>query len=265
MTAPARDAGPSGRTRTKTTPKKAGSKTAVSKTAASKTAVSKTAAGTSALPGTRERGTGRSPAAQPDRVAGRGRSAVLPDRVGGGRSAVEQSDRVARGRSAAAERAFARRAQRTGQPAGAQPERRPGSAGRVTFVILVIVLLIGGVVTTLWFSTQATADAYRLEQAKNTTNQLQVSVGQLQQQVARQDSPQWLGQQAHRLGMIPAGDPAHLVVGANGRVSVIGTPSAAQPPPPPPKPTTAAPSSTAQPPAANKTANKTTSTTPAGG
>src|SRR6201999_2402011 len=155
MTAPARVAGPAGRTRTKTQPPQ------------------------------RDRGTGKPPAAQPERTTN------------------------GRGRSPAAERAYARRAQRTDRSTGAEPapqvERRPGSASRATFVITVMVLLVGGVVSTLWFSTQATADAYRLEQAKNTTNQLQGQVGQLQQQVAQQDSPLSLAQRAHQLGMIPAG------------------------------------------------------------
>src|SRR6201999_3121168 len=160
MTAPARVAGPAGRTRTKTQPPQ------------------------------RDRGTGKPPAAQPERTTN-------------GRTTN------GRGRSAAAERAYARRAQRTDRSTGAEPapqvERRPGSASRATFVITVMVLLVGGVVATLWFSTQATADAYRLEQAKNTTNQLQGQVGQLQQQVAQQDSPLSLAQRAHQLGMIPAG------------------------------------------------------------
>jgi hypothetical protein len=189
MTAPARAAGPSARTRTRTQPTP------------------------------KERGTG-APVAPPDETTGRGRSV-------------------------AAERAYARRAQRTERATGAtpapKPERKQGSASRVTFVVLVMTLLIGGVVATLWFSTQATADAYRLEQAKNTTNQLSVRVGQLQRQVAAEDSPPSLEQRARQLGMVPAGDPAHLVVGANGKVIVIGTPSVAQPPP---RPTSTPPSGT---------------------
>jgi hypothetical protein len=208
-------AGPTGRTRTKTQPPQ------------------------------RERGTGKPPAAQPERTTN------------------------GRGRTAAAERAYARRAQRTQRSTvpepTPQPERRPGSASRATFVIAVMVLLVGGVVATLWFSTQATADAYKLEQAKNTTNQLQVQVGQLQQQVAQQNSPLSLAKRAQQLGMIPAGDPAHLVVGANGKVTVIGTPSAAEPPPPPPKPkpsTTPPPTSTATNKAATNKAATTTPVTP---
>lgn len=154
-----------------------------------------------------------------------------------GRESGKPAGQPDRSRSAAAERAYARRAQRGRRSADdrsvAPPERKPGSASRATFVILVMVLLIGGVVATLWFSTQATADAYKLEQAKNTTGQLSVRVGQLQQQVAQQDSPQSLARRAQQLGMIPAGDVAHLVVGPDGRVTVIGTPSKAEPTPPP--------------------------------
>lgn len=205
MTAPARVAGPAGRTRTK---------------------------------------------AQPSQRTGTGKQSSQPDRTSG-----------ARGRTAAAERAYARRAHRTERATGTQPapraERKPRSASRVTFVVGVIVLLIGGVVATLWFSTQATADAYQLEQANDTTNQLQVQVGQLRQRVAQEDSPPSLAARARRLGMVPAGDPAHLVVGPNGRVTVIGTPSAVQPPPPP------KPATTPQSPASATSGTTATSTTPA--
>jgi hypothetical protein len=167
-----------------------------------------------------------------------------------------------RGRSAAVERAYQRRAQRTERAAGFGPavktERKPGSASRATFVVLVMVLLVGGVVATLWFSTQATADAYRLEQAKKDTAALAVRVAQLQRQVAEQDSAPSLGGRALQLGMVPAGDPAHLVVGADGSVTMIGTPSVAKPPPPPP--TTTPPATTTQ--ATTTTQANATTTTP---
>lgn len=187
----------------------------------------------------------------------------------------ERGDRIApqpdrstgsRNRSAAAERAYARRAQRAERAADSasvpngRPERKPGSAGRATFVILVMALLVGGVVATLWFSTQATADAYKLEQAKKDTQGLSVRVAQLQRQVAEQDSAPVLGARAQQLGMVPAGDPAHLVVGPDGSVALIGTPTAAHAPtttPPPPTTTTATPPPTT-------TTTTTTTTTPGG-
>lgn len=177
-----------------------------------------------------------------------------------GKPATQTPDRT---RSAAAERAYARRAQRAQRITGTirhavgKVERKPGSAGRATFVILVMALLVGGVVATLWFATQATADAYKLEQAKNTTDQLQMRVGTLQQQVAQQDSPPSLAQRAQQLGMVPAPDPAHIVVGPDGHATVIGTPSVAVRPTTPPPPTGSS-SNPSKPPT-------TTSTPPPGG
>jgi type II secretory pathway pseudopilin PulG len=113
---------------------------------------------------------------------------------------------------------------------------------------------VGGVVATLWFATQATADAYRLEQAKKATAALSVRVAQLQQQVDEQDSAPALGDRARQLGMVPAGDPAHLVVGPDGSVTLVGTPSVARTPPPPTTATTPPPTTTP--------ANTATTTTP---
>lgn len=205
----------------------------------------------------------------PPRTAATGRTRTQPPAREAGKPAVQPDRSGGRGRSSAVERANARRAQRgaqtTGTRAGTAPERRSASAHRASFVILVMVLLIGGVVATLWFSTQATADAYRLEQAKNDTNELSVRVGQLQQQVAQQGSPQSLAQRAKQLGMVPAGDIAHLVVGPDGKVTLIGTPTRATQPatttqsaPPSGSSTTTATTTTA-------TTTTTTATPPTGG
>lgn len=151
-------------------------------------------------------------------------------------AALTERSGTARARTAAAERAYARRAQRTQRAVGGRPERerrQGGSASRVSFVVGVISLLIAGVVATLWLSTQATADAYRLEQAKKDTNALTQRVQDLQRQDADAGSPPSLAAGAQRLGMVPAPEPAHIVVGPDGKVTVIGTPSKAEPPPPP--------------------------------
>lgn len=161
------------------------------------------------------------PTATPTRLA------PVPERTGAG----------ARARSAAAERAYARRAQRTrSTEVGPKPERGSSSAARASFVMLVIGLLVSGVVTTLWLSTQATADSYKLAQAQQNTGALSEQVQSMQRQVDQANSPEALAARARQLGMVPAGDPAHLVVGPDGSVTVVGTPSAATAPPPPPPP-----------------------------
>src|SRR5205807_6437855 len=87
---------------------------------------------------------------------------------------------VTHNRSAAAERAYARRAGRApgNRPKDARdkPERRSGSASRVSFVVLVMGLLVVGVVATLWLSTQSTADSVQLAQVNKNTQALAAKV-----------------------------------------------------------------------------------------
>ncbi|ALG12855.1 hypothetical protein [Kibdelosporangium phytohabitans] len=161
-----------------------------------------------------------------------------------------------RPRTAAAERAYARRAQREGRAGGEPVQRRPrpskqkherGPASRASFVMLVMGLLATGVVTTLWLSTQAIADSYRLDQAKKAATELAEQVELLQRDVTNLESPATLDEMARNLGAIRSGDPAWLVVGPDGKVNVVGEPKPAAPPAPP------APSSSVTPPPASAT------------
>jgi hypothetical protein len=144
--------------------------------------------------------------------------------------------RQPRGRSAAAQRAYARRAQREGRPGeraarGVSDEDR--TAGRASFVILIITLLVVGVAATLWLSTQAIADSYRLENAKQQADQLAERADQLQRDVTKAESASALAERAKAMGMVPAGDPARLVVKPDGRVVVVGEPTRVEKPKPP--------------------------------
>jgi hypothetical protein len=145
-----------------------------------------------------------------------------------------------RTRSAAARRAYARRAHREGRPveyaARGAEHAEDRAAGRASFVILIIVLLTVGVVTTLWLSTQAIADSYRLEHAKQGAEQLAERADQLQRDVTKAESASALAERARAMGMVPAGDPARLVVKPNGRVVVVGEPTKAEKPQKPKKP-----------------------------
>ena len=146
--------------------------------------------------------------------------------------------RQARGRSAAAQRAYARRAQREGRPVERVARVRALSdedraAGRASFVVLIITLLVVGVATTLWLSTQAIADSYRLDDAKQQADQLAERADQLQRDVTKAESASALAERAKSMGMVPAGDPARLVVKPDGRVVVVGEPTKAEKPAPP--------------------------------
>lgn len=141
-----------------------------------------------------------------------------------------------RTRSAAAERAYARRAHREGRPverASRADHDEDRAAGRASFVILIIVLLAAGVAATLWLSTQAIADSYQLDNAKQQADQLAERADQLQRDVTKAESASALAERARAMGMVAAGDPARLVVKPNGRVVVVGEPTRAEKPKPP--------------------------------
>ncbi|WP_410593934.1 hypothetical protein [Amycolatopsis sp. lyj-23] len=154
--------------------------------------------------------------------------------------------RGSRGRTSAAERAYARRAQRADllKEREARPEPKPRPAeqaeppkfklksllpkSRASFVLMMMALLAAGVATTLWLTTQAIADSYRLEQLRTTNANLAEQKEQLQRDVAKAESPASLAPAAQQLGMVPGGDPARIVVGPDGKTSLVGEPKKAK-------------------------------------
>ncbi|MFC7616780.1 hypothetical protein ACFQV2_28335 [Actinokineospora soli] len=147
----------------------------------------------------------------------------------------DRPGRLGRARAFAAERVQARRDKVERRAAG-EPEAELAAKGRASFVVAIIALLVVGVATTLWLSTQAIADSYRLEAAKEEVARLAEEAAVLQREVSRMESAPELARRARELGMVPAGDPAWLVVGKDGKVRVVGEPTPVQPPPPPPRP-----------------------------
>ncbi|MBE1502612.1 hypothetical protein H4696_009712 [Amycolatopsis lexingtonensis] len=152
--------------------------------------------------------------------------------------------RGSRGRTSAAERAYARRAQRADLLKEREPRPEPKAApgtpapklklrlrlpkSRASFVLMMMALLAVGVATTLWLSTQAIADSYRLEQLRSTNASLAETKEQLQRDVAKAESPASLAPAAQQLGMVPGGDPARIVVGPDGKTSLVGEPKKAK-------------------------------------
>ncbi|CCH34156.1 hypothetical protein ABZ816_10065 [Actinosynnema sp. NPDC047251] len=140
----------------------------------------------------------------------------------------------ARSRSAAAERAYARRAQRSKTPRGPAVTRRQAVAPKAPFVVMVMVVLGVGIAAIMWLSTQATADSYRLQDARAEETRLARQVEQLRQEVALAESPLKLAEAAAKLGLVAAGDPARLKQLPDGTIEVYGKPSEAKAPEPPP-------------------------------
>jgi len=149
--------------------------------------------------------------------------------------------RASRGRTSAAERAYARRAQRaelvqqrpeperlkvTDKPPAMLKIHWPRS--RASFVLMMMGLLAVGVACTLWLTTQAVADSYQLEQLRSGNSKLAESKQKLQRDVAKAESPASLAPAAQQLGMVPGGDPARIVVGPDGKTSLVGEPKKAK-------------------------------------
>ncbi len=183
------------------------------------------------------------------------RSAPAPGRRARATSTVDEAPdtaapetatptRSTRGRTSAAERAYARRAQRADLLQREQQRNRPDGEGgeakeqprklklrwprsRASFVLMMMGLLAVGVATTLWLTTQAIADSYRLEQLRTANAGLAESKERLQREVAKAESPASLAPKARELGMVPGGDPAHIVVAPDGTSTLVGEPKKA--------------------------------------
>jgi hypothetical protein len=127
--------------------------------------------------------------------------------------------------------AAARRAARTG------PRRAP-------FILLVCGLLAGGLCALVALNTASAAAELRRDAVETTNAGVAEDVQQLRSQVAADEAPGALAAAAAKLGMVPVGTPAFLVLRSDGSVSVLGSPvpasPAALPAPAAPKPTATA-------------------------
>jgi hypothetical protein len=137
------------------------------------------------------------------------------------------------GRRSAQQKAYARRDDRLRRIVGGRAARTAAPSGRPQFVLLIMVLLAVGLVATLWLSTAAAADSYRLEDATAEARALSEQAERLHREVAVLESAPELARRAEELGMTPVQDPARLVVAPDGEVEVVGEPRAAVAPLPP--------------------------------
>lgn len=140
------------------------------------------------------------------------------------------------------------------------------AGGTAPFVLLIMVLLTSGLVATLWLSTAAAADSYRLDDARQATRDRSEEVERLHRDVAAMQAAPALAASAERIGMVPAGTPAVILVRPDGTSQVVGTPqkarAAAPPPAPPAPPAPAAPANPAAPAAQNAAQNAAPTTAP---
>jgi hypothetical protein len=189
------------------------------------------------------------PVTERGRSAVRGRAATIPVQRAIAEAAVAApaapADPTAggarTGRRSAQQKAYARRDDRLRRAGGVRPEGAVAPVGRPQFVLMIMVLLAVGLVATLWLSTAAAADSYRLQDATAEARVLSEQAERLHREVAVLASAPELARRAGELGMTPVRDPARLVVAPDGSVEVVGEPRAAVAPPPPAPPVPPAP------------------------
>lgn len=131
----------------------------------------------------------------------------------------------------------------------------PKHAPRVPFALLVLGLLVGGLVALLALNTASAANELQRHDAATKDVSVAAELEQLNNEVAASQAPGNLARIAAELGMVPAGNPAFLRVGADGKVQLLGSPGPATAPPVP-APTTAKKTSPAK--TTAKTTPKTT-------
>lgn len=153
-----------------------------------------------------------------------------------------ESERATRSR--AAQRAIDRsrkrleRDERADQIAGRSKAKSTPAVGRpismrariagIPFVVPVLALLVVGLGMSLLLSTKAAADSYRLGEERQANQALVDRRDSLKRSYESGDSAPELSDKASRLGMVPAKNPARMIVDGTGRPRVIGDPEPAQ-------------------------------------
>lgn len=150
------------------------------------------------------------------------------------------------------------RAGHTGKSTASAPARGPRHAPRAPrtpFVLLVLGLIVGGMCALLALNTAAAANELNRDRLAGQDEAVAAQLAQLQNDVAASAAPANLANAAGRLGMVPAGNPAFLIVGADARVRLLGSPAPASG-----HPTYVAPRRTATKPKPTPTRSSATST-----
>lgn len=155
------------------------------------------------------------------------------------------------GRPSGPGRRPAPRPARPSRPARAPGRSRSATAARMPFVLLVVTLLAGGLISLLLLNGAVNQDSFELTKLQKETNSYTDEEQALQQSVDEYAAPGSLEKRARELGMVPGGNPAFL--NPDGTVRGTADPATEQPAPPPVgKPQTQPPASatpTGRPPA----------------
>ncbi|WP_018350895.1 hypothetical protein [Longispora albida] len=100
----------------------------------------------------------------------------------------------------------------------------PVATARMPFVVLTLGLIVSGIVGLLLLNIQINQDAFELQRLRDKQTELDSQEQQLNKDLAKKEAPGNLAAEAARLGMVPIGSPAYIVL-PDGRT--IGVPQPA--------------------------------------
>ena len=106
---------------------------------------------------------------------------------------------------------------------------KPKHAPRVPFALLITGLVVGGLALLLVLNTFSAANELRRHDLATRDASIAAQLQELQNEVADSAAPANLAAAAVALGMVPAGNPAFLVIGRNGKARVMGSAAPASP------------------------------------
>ncbi|MFJ9340991.1 hypothetical protein ACIRP0_17075 [Streptomyces sp. NPDC101733] len=107
-----------------------------------------------------------------------------------------------------------------------------GQAARMPFVVLVVALLGGGLISLLLLNSALNQGSFQLSRLKKETTALTDEQQALQRDVDAYSAPDALQRRAHELGLVPGGSP--VFIGSDGKVA--GSAAPAEHPPTPSAP-----------------------------
>ncbi|MGJ7906118.1 hypothetical protein ACOQFL_06520 [Actinopolyspora sp. H202] len=104
------------------------------------------------------------------------------------------------------------------------------ATSRVPFVGTVVIVLVTGIVATLWLSIAAVGNSYHMQESKQRVQALSERKEDLLRSVSRMSSISEIRRRAERMNMVPVSEVAHLVRRPDGSIEVVGDPRPAEAP-----------------------------------
>jgi len=104
----------------------------------------------------------------------------------------------------------------------------PMRGPRVPFVVMIVVLVIAGVIGILALNQKINENAFKLSHLQDQQVNLDRQQDQLDEQIAEKEAPGNLAAAARKLGLVPAGAPAFILL-PDGRIIGVPQPASGTP------------------------------------